>query len=129
MNNILVKCFNCSNRSPCWHIKDDLPPGRDPKQFKLKKLSLLKFFVKRVLDGSYGTIFSYEYIVIRSIIDMLNPDLSKELSHIYTNQCIGMIESMVNAQNNGWSCPGDDPEAGEDFKLNLSPATPKIKTG
>lgn len=117
MNNILMKCFNCQNRVPCWHVKDDLPEGRNPRKFKMKKMSLIKFFVNRIRDGSYNTLFSYEYTCIRSIIDVLNPNLSQELSHIYTQQCLGMIESMVNAQGNGWCCPGDDPDIGEDFKF------------
>jgi len=117
-NNILTKCFNCTNRAPCWHITDDLPPGRDPKKIKMKKLSLIKFFTKRLFEGSYDTLFLYEYVCIRSIIDGLNPALGEELSHVYTQQCLGMIESMVNAQNNGWCCPGDDPDVGEEFKFS-----------
>lgn len=117
MNNILVKCFNCSNRIPCWHVKEDLPEGRDPRKFKLSKLKLLKFFVKHTLTGSYVTLFHFEYFSIRSIIDILNPALSREQSDSYTQQAIGMIESMVNAQGNGWCCPGDDPSIEEEFKF------------
>lgn len=117
MNNILQNCFNCQNRIPCWHVKDVLPEGRDPKKFKINKLSLLKFFIKRTFDGSYETLFSFEYFCIRSVIDMLNPALSKEQSNSYTQQAMGMIESMVNASGTGWCCPAEDQEIGEDFKF------------
>lgn len=117
MNNILIKCFNCQNRILCWHVKDGLPAGRDPRKFKLSKLKLLKFFVKNTVNGTYDTLFHFEYFCIRSIIDLLNPALSKEQSNTYTQQAMGMIESMVNASGTGWCCPAEDQKIDEDFKF------------
>lgn len=117
MNNILQNCFNCQNRIQCWHVKEELPVGRDPRKFKVNKYRLLKYFVRNTLNGSYNTLFHFEYFCIRSVIDMLNPSLSKEISNAYTRQCMGMIESMVNAQGTGWCCPCDDKSTGDDFKF------------
>lgn len=117
MSNILIKCFNCQNRISCWHVNDTIPPGRDPRQFELSKLRLLKFFIKNTLGGTYDTLSHFEYFCIRSVIDLLNPALSKEQSNEYTQQAVGMIESMVNASGTGWCCPADDQGVEEDFKF------------
>ena len=69
------------------------------------------------MEGTYDTLFHLEYFCIRSIIDLLNPALSKEQSNAYTNQAMGMIESMVNASGTGWCCPAEDKGSNEEFKF------------
>jgi hypothetical protein len=116
----LRKCFNCKNNITCWHLTDNIPEGKDSKKMKMNQFGLLKHFLKAWGQRKLKTGLDLEYYSIRTILNTINPELSKDkdLSHNYACQVIAVLEIMANSSGKNWCCPGEEEGNQESFKYD-----------
>lgn len=109
---LLKQCLNCKNNIACWHLDESRPGGREASGLKIKPTSLIRFIWKY----GRGSLKEFEYSCIRLCIEGINPATKpNDLSHIYTQRVMAVLEAHACSQDDWWCCPGDDPESNESF--------------
>lgn len=109
---LLKQCFNCAHNVECWGLDREIPDGRNARNTKINKRSLMKLIKSFDIEDMTGM----EYHCIRSSIECLNPGIGNAAGHSYTTQTMCVLEALANASNDFWCCPGDDEDNPRDFE-------------
>ena len=108
---LLKQCFNCKHNIQCWHLDELRDDGREASKIKIKLLPIIKWMWR--FRGR--SLKQFEYSSIRTCIGVINPAMKqdKELSDVYTQQVMAVLEAHACSKDDWWCCPGDDPGANE----------------
>jgi hypothetical protein len=107
----LIQCFTCKNNLACWGLNEDIPLGVNERDFSIPTKALT-FLISKNMDEecSIGDQFGMFCI---AFLKTLRHDDTATRRDVY--QLVSVLAALANTPNDGWECPGEDPENKERF--------------
>jgi hypothetical protein len=108
----LIQCFTCEYNLECWGLLEDIPLGKNERDFYPDKEILLG-----VIDGldKDGKLNIAEYYGMISALFLHSLRFDHEVKRRDVYQLISLLCGSCNTDNDSWVCPAEDPEDDDNF--------------
>lgn len=105
----LIQCFSCKNNLDCWGLKEEIPLGINEHENALTP-EAMRLFIQEV--GKENLNMGEQFGIFCMIfLQELRADNVIVKSDVYS--LIHLLAAFANSSNDGWICPGEDPEYSE----------------
>lgn len=108
----LIQCFTCEHNLECWGLLEDIPLGRNEKEFYPDNKKLMKQLNKLPESGSLNIA---EYYGMISALFMRTLRFDREVKRRDVYQLISVLCACCNTDDDSWVCPAEDLEDEDNF--------------
>lgn len=109
----LIQCFNCKNNIECWRLDKEIPLGKNEREYSLPTKALT-YLIDQNMESEECNLGEQFGMFCAAFLQTLRYDGEPKIEDIY--QVINVLCALANTANDGWYCPGEDPESKENFK-------------
>lgn len=110
----IIQCFQCENNLACWGLLEDIPLGRNEREFYPDHEKLMKELNKLPSNKSLN-IAEYYGTISALFMQSLRFDRVVDRRDVY--QLISFLCAQSNTNNDSWTCPVNDPEDDDNFSF------------
>lgn len=102
----LKQCFTCQNNLECWGLLEDIPLGKNCRDFSISSQALTVFIAQYFGDEDISIGEQYG-ILSGGFLQTLSSDGVVTRRDVY--QLINVLCALCNTSDDTWICPGEDP--------------------
>lgn len=108
----LKQCFTCKHNLDCWGLLEDIPLGKNSRDFSIS-LQALTVFISQYIGDNEISIAEQYGIISAGFIQSLQTDSPFLKRDVY--QLINVLCALCNTSDDTWICPGEDKEDKNEF--------------
>ena len=102
----LIQCFNCKNNIECWGLNEDIPLGKNEREYSIPTKALT-FLIAQNMESEECNLGEQFGMFCAAFLQTLRYDSKSKIGDIY--QVINVLRALSNTSNDHWYCPGEEP--------------------